>query len=352
MNLPLDSRRDGVDRVQTGENHWTLFFNTANFKGPVAYFLPQLWSDLSRRDPNILGKGFDANPLVKHPAMAAEIGQIPVIEATRPETSRIDTYAKIPTLNFPVDGQGRTVIAQDVRGYDTSTFADAFLAWRSGSGPVPTLGPVGATELPFNDPDSPSLPIRQGVGETEPIVGLDRTVTMSTFDDGAAFGFQWTSAQPNSTTQLPTYYADTASGRRPVTSVPASTRLVEATFPAPARERVSYGPPVPNWWGIDPSLRVYTAKLNDRSAVRYVWMRFVDQPALRRINLTRTERTHLQRVVTRMQQTWSTTQDYMAPPSSGRLASFDANLLVTPPPGKEAGYVPVIISQTGYTVSR
>jgi hypothetical protein len=42
---------------------------------------------------------------------------------------------------------------------------------------------------------------------------------------------------------------------------------------------------------------------------------------------------------------WPIDRDYMAPPSHGKLASFDPALLVTPPAGFEVGYVPIVITR-------
>lgn len=45
-------------------------------------------------------------------------------------------------------------------------------------------------------------------------------------------------------------------------------------------------------------------------------------------------------------QTWARIdRDYLPPPSRGKLASLDPALIVTPPPGLEAGYVPIATRQ-------
>jgi hypothetical protein len=36
---------------------------------------------------------------------------------------------------------------------------------------------------------------------------------------------------------------------------------------------------------------------------------------------------------------------YLAPPAVGKLAELDPALIVTPPPGMEAGYVPIATRQ-------
>jgi len=42
---------------------------------------------------------------------------------------------------------------------------------------------------------------------------------------------------------------------------------------------------------------------------------------------------------------WPKDRDYLAPPTVGTLAELDPVLLVTPPKGMEAGYVPIATGQ-------
>jgi hypothetical protein len=42
---------------------------------------------------------------------------------------------------------------------------------------------------------------------------------------------------------------------------------------------------------------------------------------------------------------WKPKQEYMAPPTFGKLVSLDPALLVTPPKGFEVGYVPIVTAQ-------
>jgi hypothetical protein len=49
--------------------------------------------------------------------------------------------------------------------------------------------------------------------------------------------------------------------------------------------------------------------------------------------------------VEKLHRHWPIDRDYLPPPSRGELASLDPALIVTPPPGLEAGYVPIAIRQ-------
>jgi len=42
---------------------------------------------------------------------------------------------------------------------------------------------------------------------------------------------------------------------------------------------------------------------------------------------------------------WTKDRDYLAPPTVGTLADIDPALIVTPPAGLEAGYVPIATRQ-------
>jgi len=50
--------------------------------------------------------------------------------------------------------------------------------------------------------------------------------------------------------------------------------------------------------------------------------------------------------VEKLHATWPIDRDYMAPPTRGTLAALDPALLVTPPKGVEAGYVPIVTRQS------
>ena len=42
---------------------------------------------------------------------------------------------------------------------------------------------------------------------------------------------------------------------------------------------------------------------------------------------------------------WPADRDYLPPPTRGKLVALDPALLVKPPPGLEAGYVPIVTRQ-------
>jgi len=98
---------DGDEGVPTGANGWTLFFNAANFVGPVVFILPDLWSELSGGYREIVGRGHDA----RHAhvgSMAMEVAQGPHFEAQ----SGGATFTKIPRMDFPLDANGQSSLSK------------------------------------------------------------------------------------------------------------------------------------------------------------------------------------------------------------------------------------------------
>ena len=77
----------------------------------------------------------------------------------------------------------------------------------------------------------------------------------------------------------------------------------------------------------------------------YSWYRFADQPALLNAGLTDVEREALQARVEKLHRHWTKDREYLPPPAVGKLAEIDPALIVTPPEGLEAGYVPIVTRQ-------
>jgi hypothetical protein len=79
--------------------------------------------------------------------------------------------------------------------------------------------------------------------------------------------------------------------------------------------------------------------------VTYAWYRFADQPAMLNADLSKAEREEAQRRVELLHRNWTKDRTYLPPPTTGKLASIDPALLVTPPVGFEIGYVPIVLRQ-------
>ena len=78
----------------------------------------------------------------------------------------------------------------------------------------------------------------------------------------------------------------------------------------------------------------------------YGWYKFIDQPSIRKLNLTEEKRRILQSVVEEIHRTnWGTKNPVLQPPTTGDLVFIDDALILTPPEGLEVGYVPIALRQ-------
>ena len=120
--------------VSAGTNAWTLFLNTANFKGPVGYVEPNLWAQSVGAYPSLSGLTFD-NQMGRSYTLDAEFAAIPICTST---DSNGVTYSRIPQMQFPTDSQGRFVFARDYRAYSNDAIANALTASLQSNAPLPT----------------------------------------------------------------------------------------------------------------------------------------------------------------------------------------------------------------------
>lgn len=102
--------------------------------------------------------------------------------------------------------------------------------------------------------------------------------------------------------------------------------------------------------GCDPTL--YQAVLDDGSLITYRWQRFIDQPAFHHLRLEYPDEysepalAKLQGVVEAMHTEWSGQHELLERPAGigpENLAEVDHGLLVEPPTGRKAGWVPVVL---------
>lgn len=344
MALPLVAPREAP--VKTGNQCWTLFFNTSNFRGPVAFYLPSAWSKMSAGYAPAVGRGLDALPGFAGSG-AIEINTVPKFVA---DSAAGDRYAKIPQLQFPADKDGKTVLIHNLTAYSKSALWNQVEGWMAG-GPIPsgTFDGKGARIQKLR-----ANPIRLDLGAQQPVSGVGSWVETAALDP-YTFGLQW---KPGAYSPwgkglyragFPAYFRRAANGFQAVSpeAVPENAGLGAAVFPSPDLTQ-SYLPSDGGqgvWASPGPASPPMRAILSDGSVVTYRWYRFVDQPAMQNSGLSAAERADLQRVVEQIHRHWTPEKNYMAPPSTGKVASLDPALLVKPPKGLEVGYVPVAIRQ-------
>lgn len=328
MVLPLTQAKVGSGQP-TGDQSWTLFLNAANFKGPVAFIIPQTWSRLSQGYPIIAGRGLDARP-ARMGGGAMEVNSVPYFEAA---DSSGKTFTRIPRIQFPVDGKGETRLMQDIVFYS--------------KGAVSTSGQFDSRKA-FN-PELTANPLRFDQGPKKlPLSGLESVVETTILGKrGApAFGLKWKTVR-GGFGALPEYFVQESEGPVAIqeNEVPAETKLLAQEFVDSAGEGEYSSPDHGAWTEPGPGSEPMEVRLNDGSMVRYAWYRFVDQPSFQAFEWSAEERDRIQGIVERLHTQWGINREYLPRPSAGELVALDSAAILTPPAGFETGYVPIALSQ-------
>ncbi|MBX2816187.1 MAG: T9SS type A sorting domain-containing protein [Saprospiraceae bacterium] len=336
LALPLSFSHD--EPYPTGIHNWTLFFNAENFKGPLAYYVPETYSKISADYPFIHGRGLDARDTRYGGGGTMEIGTVPYF-------SEVDAngvkYTKIPEIQFPIDAEGRSVLTKDWTYYSKDVLYGEVLKWRDG-GTIPE-GQFAVTGIEYPEMRTGQVGYRQ---EDLPIRELDDIVSSTIFSDNS-FGLTWESHDGEGLISLPQYFKEEGGEKKVIEEedLPAGLALKDAEF---AGERVSpshYSAPLVGAWD-NPASGPHQVDLADGSFVTYYWYRFIDQPVFQQYDWPESERDNLQRMVEEMHREWTIDKAYMNDLAGGELVSFDTNIIVAPPVGYEFGYVPVVTWQS------
>jgi hypothetical protein len=367
--LPIiDATPTTLDQpIPTGDQCWTLFLNTENFKGPLCFFTPFFWSAHAAQNPALSGKLLDSRPSDPNKAFQMETQWVPATISTIGQAGGKgprETFARVAPTAFPVDAKGRTVVLHRLTVYRRAALTDAVREWFAG-GPAPS----GA----FDPAASHVQTFGEGGGSTWRIFAdgtrknAQRDIDWRSFGtphahDATTFGYTWNEdfvrplADGGPRVRLPEFFRlDRPEDGEPkwvATSedrVPAETGLREQRFPTPQEEGEGayVTPDGPNspFKNPGPVAGPFETTLGDGSVVTYAWYRFADQPAMLNADLTPEEREIAQRRVEMIHRAWTKERTYIAPPTTGKLASLDPALLVTPPAGLEVGYVPIALRQ-------
>ena len=364
LPLPLTRAKSTTagKNVPTGNNCWTLFLNTGNFKGPVAFFTPYFWSRVTVDEPRLAGMFLDSRPSGPNRALQMETQYIPSVQSVD-KKGRI--YARVAPTSFPRGPKGESVVVHRVTAYNKKALWNKVKAWFEGGPPASgAIDPAGASVHTFPGRGGATWKIYT------PPVPRDKKVPIAwnsfatpTAIDSITYGFRWneqlvtrkdTTDGPLMT--LPEYFQlvkDNNKKARWVVvqpeDVPVETGLAEVSFSRPlddpSKPYVTPDDPQSCWKKPGPVAGPFKAHPGDGSVVTYYWYRFADQPALLNADLTDKERQALQSRVEKLHRNWKKDRDYLEPPRIGKLADIDPALIVTPPPGLEAGYVPIATRQ-------
>lgn len=334
MALPFMDAKAGPP--PTGDQAWTLFINSLNFKGPIAYYIPETWSKISKNYHEDYGHGLDAQPGVMGGG-AMEINTVPRMDV---KTNGDTVFYKIPMIQFPVDKDGRSILVQDVKYYSKDALYNTFKEWRNGksdcSGTFNKTGtwePELSTKMPPFDQNGVKL------------ANMDNIFNTMIFSENV-FGIQWKNSPLTPDGKFPQYYRQVGNGiREPVSQSNVPNDLVNREFKLASKGTPYTSRTSGSWTTPGPKSGPIEVTLADGSVVTYCWYRFIDQPSLQQFNWTKEEKEKLQSFVEMIHSKWLINKDYMDPLRKGDLVSLDPALIVIPPKGYEIGYVPIVIGQ-------
>ncbi len=364
LPLPLTDPKPvtaGKD-VPTGDQSWTLFLNTGNFKGPVAFFTPYFWSSASVEHPNVSGLMLDSRPSDPNKALQMETQHVPSVQAV---DAKGDTYARVAPTSFPRNPKGDSPLVHRLTAYDKAALWDSVKTWFAG-GPAATgaIDAKGSAQHTFQRKGGSTWKIYAGDVPKDKKVSLawDSFATPEALD-AHTYGYKWnydlvtkTDTKDGSLATLPEYYKLAKDEKDkpqwvvvPAKDVPAETGLAAHQFRRPpGKPSEAYVTPdaaKSSWKKPGPVAGPFQVRPGDGSVVTYSWYRFADQPALLNADLTDAEREAIQKRVEKLHRSWTRDREYLAAPTIGALADIDPALIVTPPPGFEAGYVPIVTRQ-------
>lgn len=322
----------------TGDQSWTCFINAANFKGPIAYYIPETWSKIGKLFdyPFIYGRGLDARP-GNMGGGAMEINTVPRFDVINKDGI---VFSKIPKLQFPVDQLGRTLLVQDVTYYSKDALYHSFKAWRDG-------GPVCSGSFNIEASWKSTLTTRTTKYDQagQPILNVEKVFDAKVHADGL-WGLQWFDNNISPRGVFPQYYKQVGNERVAVSSdeVPEQLKQKEFKLASPGNPYIS--PKEGAWTNPGPVHGPHEVNLIDGSIATYSWYRFIDQPSFQQYDWSQEKKEALQAFVEKIHKQWPVNRDYMPPPSRDiKLVSLDPALIVTPPKGLEYGYVPIVTSQ-------
>jgi hypothetical protein len=362
LNLPLCDPKTTTNgrEVPTGGNCWTLFLNSANFKGPVAFFTPYFWSHNGLKESRLVGLLLDSRPVDPNTQIQMETQYIPCRVAV---DSKGESYARIAPTSFPRNAGENSALVQQSTSYNKKALWDSVSAWfAGGEASTGAIDPIGShvRTFPGNGYATWEIRLPQSGGK-EVKAPIDwKSFATPTAIDPHTYGYRWNFSKATKggrLATLPEYFRLENAGNKkkaiwsPVSpgEVPKETGLADLKWARPVEEKQEpYRAPYEaksSWNKPGPAAGPFKAHLGDGTVVTYYWYRFADQPALLNADLTDDERGRIQARVEKLHRSWPKSRNYLAPPKIGPLASIDPALIVKPPKGMEIGYVPIATRQ-------
>ena len=365
LPLPLTNEKPTTagKNVPTGDQSWTLFLNSGNFKGPVAFFTPYFWSRATAENTALAGMFLDSKPSSPNKAVQMETQYVPSYQAV---DSKGETYARIAPTSFPRDAKGDSAVVHRVTAYNKSALWDSVKGWFAGgpnaSGTIDVKGASvhtfksnGGSTWRIYTPDTPK--------EKKTTLAWNSFASPVALDEHT-YGYRWNQKMVTKTDSkngsqlvtLPEYFHLVKRGDKKAEwvvvqakDVPEETGLTKIEFKRsnakPAEPYITPEEAQSSWKKPGPVAGPFKAHLGDGSVVTYHWYRFADQPAILNADLSDKEREAMQLRVEKLHKSWTKEKEYLPAPTIGKLADIDPALVVTPPKGFEVGYVPIATKQ-------
>ena len=345
--------------IPTGDNSWTLFLNTANFKGPVCFFTPYFWSRSVVAHPEFAGFLLDSRPSDPNKSLAIETQYVPAVLA---DGAKGKEYARIAPVTFPVNAAGDSAVIHRITCYSKQALWNGVKQWFDGGKPVSsTLKANGSFVMKIKKGGAAGWGIRAGnsAKDDRAPIAWD-TLAKDSSSDSKTAAYRWNkkfvTTSPGTVSPfvtLPEYYCRAKNSAKdpwvPVKPEEAPAELRNEKFETPKENpQPAYDTPEARESSFKtpgPVAGPFKAHLGDHSVVTYYWYRFADQPALLNADLSKDEREAMQVKVEKLHRAWTHQLEYLAPPTIGKLADLDPAQIVTPPKGFEIGYVPIATRQ-------
>lgn len=359
LPLPLTNPKANTRgrNVPTGNHCWTLFLNTANFKGPAAFFTPFFWSQATLENPEWAGLLLDSRPVGPNKAIQMETQYVPAVLST----SAVGTvYARVAATSFPLNSDGCSIVLHRITAYKKAALWDEVNRWfDGGAASTGSIRGEASAVHTFRQGGGSSWSIYVPATPREQQAPLAwKSFAASFTPNPITFGYRWNeqlTRKNGSLVTLPEYYRLDSVGKKSQwsvvapTDIPEDLGLTQYRFETPKEDpqeaRTTPDDPASCWKKPGPAAGPFKARLGDGSVVSYYWYRFADQPAILNADLTAEEREMVQKRVEKLHRAWTKDRNYLPPPDVGKLAELDPALIVTPPSGMEAGYVPIATRQ-------
>jgi len=299
LPLPLTEPKPktaGKD-VSTGNQCWTLFLNTGNFKGPVTFFTPYFWTKASVEDPRLDGLFLDQRPSVANKPIQMETQHVHSAVA---KDSKGNRYARMTPTQYPAGPDGNSELLHRTMVYNKTALWNDVEAWFKGGKPADSkIKMAGATMQKFKKH------VRSSWGLVDKSISWEKRASMNITDyldpsltDAATLRVRWDGdlikkrkTDHGFLVTLPEYYkyekaADSDQGKWIAVApedVPVETGLQNVSFTRAFeggnRTYVTPEAPESSWKTPGPVAGPFKVKLKDRSTITYYWYRFADQPA-------------------------------------------------------------------------